>query len=385
MEEDLFQAHKMEAIGTLAGGIAHDFNNILAVIIGFADMARDDIPEGNQAKKFMDQILKASNRAKDLVKQILTFSRKGAEIKQPIEPSHIIKEGIKLMRASLPTTIAIQKDIDPDCGLILANPTNIHQVLVNLCTNALHAMEDEKGVLTIKSTDVEMQATDIPVETGVSAGKFIELMVGDTGCGMDKATLERIFEPYFTTKEVGKGSGMGLALVHGIVQDCGGFIKVESKPGSGTEFHVYFPAIDEKLMAVEEEEEAPLPRGNERILVVDDEESILAVHQAYLHNLGYKVTTHCSSEKAFEDFQASPHSFDLVITDQTMPNLTGSELARKFLEIRPEIPVILCTGFSTVMSEEKAEKIGIKRFIMKPVSKENMATTVREVLDKQKS
>ena len=385
MEEELFQAHKMEAIGTLAGGIAHDFNNILAVILGYAEMVRDALPDESHTKSDINQVLKAANHAKKLVKQILAFSRKGQKTQQPLQPTPVIKEALKLMRASLPTTIEIQEKIDPDCGSIIANPTNVHQILVNLCTNALHAMEEEKGILTVKLTRVELKEPDLIHESGVSEGSFVELMVSDTGCGMDKRTIERIFEPYFTTKGVGKGTGMGLALVHGIVQGCGGFIKVESELNKGTTFHIYFPAIEEKTVGSEEEQQEPLPRGDERILAVDDEEVIVRMYRATLERLGYKVTTYSSSEKALEVFQSSPNNFDLIITDQTMPHLPGSELAKELLQIRPDIPIILCTGYSSMISEEKAEEIGIKRFVMKPLSLRDLAMIVREVLDKSKS
>jgi PAS domain S-box-containing protein len=385
MEAELFQAHKMEAIGTLAGGIAHDFNNILAAIIGYADMANDDLPESSHTKNYISQVLNAGNRAKELVKQILTFSRKGQEKQQPLQPYPIIKEGLKLMRASLPTTIDIQEQIDPDCGSIFSNPTNVHQVLLNLCTNALHAMEDEKGILTVQLTQVELRQVDLAGIADVSPGLFVELRVSDTGRGLDKATVERIFEPYFTTKGIDKGSGMGLALVHGIVQGCGGFIKVESNPDEGSTFHVYFPAIEEKVAEVEEEKEVPLLHGSERILVVDDEEVIVGVYQATLERLGYKVTPHCSSEKALAVFQASPDSFDLIITDQTMPHLSGSELAKKVLKIRPDIPIILCTGYSSMISEKQAQEIGIQKFVMKPVIGTDLAIITREVLDKKKT
>jgi len=385
MEEELLQAHKMEAIGTLAGGIAHDFNNILAAIIGYADMARNDIPEWSHSREYIEEVLKAGNRAKDLVRQILTFSRKGSETLRPLLPSFIIKEGLKLMRASLPTTIEIREEIAPDCGSILADPTNIHQILVNLCTNALHAMKNEKGVLTVKLSRVKLRETNVTMDGGLLVGTFVELAVSDTGCGMDEATLERIFEPYFTTKEIGKGSGMGLALVHGIVQRCGGFIRVESEPGKGSTFHVYLPAIEEETEATAEETQKQLPLGDERILVVDDEPGIAGLYQAILEKLGYNVAVQCSSQKALEMFRASPGSFDLIVTDQTMPHLSGSELAGKILQIRPNIPVILCTGYSSMISEEKVQTIGIKKFLMKPVSIIDLAIAVREELDKIKS
>ncbi len=383
MEAELFQAHKMEAIGTLAGGIAHDFNNILAAILGYTELAKDDIPASHQARDCLDQVLKAGHRARELVKQILTFSRKGQESQLPVQPYIIIKEGIKLMRASLPSSIEIHEKIDTESGIVIADPTGIHQILVNLCTNAFHAMADEKGVLTVKLTKVELRKEDTAFEPGISAGAFIELVVSDTGCGMDQKTMARIFEPYFTTKEIGKGSGMGLALVHGIVQGCGGFIRVESKLGEGSAFHVYLPSADMKTeTAMEKPKEDPLPGGKERILVVDDEEVIVGMYEAALKQLGYSVSAYDDSKMAIEAFLSSPNDFDIVITDQTMPNIVGSELARQMLNSRPDIPIILCTGYSAMISEEKAEEIGIKRFLMKPVSRKDLAITVREELDR---
>jgi CheY-like chemotaxis protein len=243
-------------------------------------------------------------------------------------------------------------------------------------------MAEEKGVLTVKLGRVALQKADLVLEeAGISAGAFVELMVSDTGCGMDEATVERIFEPYFTTKGVGHGTGMGLALVHGIVQGCGGFVRVESLPGKGTTFRVYFPAINEEVVAIEEEQQELLPGGNERILVVDDEEDIIALCQEILEKLGYKVSAYCSSEKTLEVFRLAPDSFDLVITDQTMPYLSGSELAKEIRQIRPAIPIILCTGYSSMISEEKAREIGVERYMLKPFSKRELAVTVREVLE----
>ncbi|MCK4838156.1 MAG: DUF3365 domain-containing protein [Desulfobulbaceae bacterium] len=381
IEAAIQHAQKMESIGTLAGGIAHDFNNILSAIIGYAELAHYDLPTGSSAQKDIDQVVKAGCRAKELVKQILTFSRKRPETLQPLQPAPIIREALKLIRASLPTTIEIQEAIDPNCGSILANLTKVHQILMNLCTNALHAMAEQQGILTVKLSQVELKGSDLIYEPDVSAGSFVELMVSDTGCGMDKETIERIFEPYFTCQKVGEGTGMGLALVHAIVQESDGFVKVESALGKGTTFHVYFPVIAEKTIEVEEEQNAALPRGDEHILIVDDEEPIVSMFQTTLKQLGYKVTANFSSEKTLELFRSSPDNFDLVITDQTMPNLAGSELAKKILQIRADIPIILCTGYSSVISEESSKEIGIKRFMMKPVSMGELACTVREALD----
>lgn len=384
IEADLIQAQKMEAIGTLAGGIAHDFNNILSAIIGYAELTMTNPSEESSVKVYNDHILKAGNRAKELVKQILTFSQRRLETQLPLQPSPIIKEALNLIRASLPTTIQIQEKIEYDCGPILANPTNIHQVLVNLCTNALLSMEDEKGVLTVKLTRVVLNEADLINESGMSEGPFVELIVSDTGVGMDKATVERIFEPYFTTRENGKGTGMGLALVHGIVQGCGGFIRVESEPGKGTTFNVYFPVIKEKNVEIKKEQQELLPTGIERILIVDDEEAIIGLYKTTLEKLGYKITAYSSSKKMLEAFRSAPDNFDLIITDQTMPNLPGSELAKKILQIRPNIPIVLCTGYSSMISEKKAKEIGIEKFLMKPVEVKILAKIVREILDKSK-
>ncbi|MBF0278884.1 MAG: response regulator [SAR324 cluster bacterium] len=381
LESDLFQARKMEAVGTLAGGIAHDFNNMLSGILGYADLAKEEIPAGSDAKSYLVEVLKAGNRAKELVKQILTFSRKGTEIQNPLQVSLVIKEALKFMRASLPSTIEMKEEIDSECGFVIANPINIHQVLVNLCTNALHSMEDEKGTLAVKLKRVELAKHNAIPGAAKAEGKFVELSVRDSGCGMDKETAARIFEPYFTTKEVGKGSGIGLALVHGIVQRCGGFIKVESELNKGTTFFVYFPIVEENSAEGTEAPQIQLPTGSERILAVDDEGAIAELIKATLDRLGYRVTIHCESVAALELFRSAPENFDLVISDQTMPGLSGIELSKKLLEIRPDIPIILCTGYSSVVSEETAEEFGIKRFVSKPISRSKLAMTVREVLD----
>lgn len=385
MDERLRQAHKMEAVGTLAGGIAHDFNNILTAILGYAELVKLDIHAESPLKDKIELIIKAGRRAKEIIQQILLFGRKGSEQQQELQPALVVKEGLKLLRGSLPATIEINEEIASDSGCILANPSNIHQVLINLCTNALHAMENEKGVLTVKLARVKIEEKDAST-AGVPAGTFVELLVSDTGCGMDQKAMERIFEPYFTTKGVGKGSGMGLAIAHGLVQGSGGFIKVESEPGKGSTFHVYFPAVEEGP-AFGEEDRKPesLPVGNERILAVDDEEIIVGMYKETLERLGYKVTAQFSSEDTLEVLQTSPENFDLIITDQTMPRLPGSELAKAILQIRPDIPIILCTGFSSVVSEAEAKEIGIKRYLMKPVSRRDLAIAVREVLDKGKS
>jgi CheY-like chemotaxis protein len=322
-----------------------------------------------------------------VVKQILTFSRKDQEARQPVRPAVVIEEALKLVRALLPTTIEINAEIAPDDETIMINPINLQQILINLSTNAMQAMEDEKGILTVGLHRVRLAAAEIEKENGAAAGDYMELTVSDTGHGMDKKALARIFEPYFTTREVGKGSGMGLAMVHGIVHGGGGFIKVASTPGQGSSFRIYFPVLAGEVGAAEEsapEEAAPIPTGHERILVVDDEESLVEMYQAILEQLGYAVTVHSSSEQALATFQAAPESFDLVITDQAMPKLSGAELAKKLLAIRPTIPILLCTGYSSIISEENAAELGIARFIAKPIGIRELAETIRETLDQGK-
>jgi PAS domain S-box-containing protein len=382
MEEELFQAHKMEAIGTLAGGIAHDFNNILAAIIGYTELAKDSIREESPVNSDLDQVLKASKRAKELVSQILTFSRKNQDSLEAMKPNPVIKEAINLIRASLPVTISIKDKIEPIRESILANPTNIHQILVNLCTNALHAIEDEQGKITVSLKQVDLAEEEIRSEPGLFGGSFIELMVSDDGSGMDQRTVDRIFDPYFTTKEVGKGNGMGLSVVQGIVQNCGGFIKVDSTLGQGSKFMVYFPSIiTDSSQEPEDKQRTSLPPGNEHIMVVDDEKAIIDMYKLILERQGYKVTAHFDSKKSLEDFQSDPGKFDLLITDQAMPGLTGYELAEKILQLRPDMPIILCTGFSSVVSEKEAKEIGIKQYLLKPLSRNNLLLHVRELLN----
>ena len=386
LEEELLQAQKMEAIGTLAGGIAHDFNNILSAIIGFTELAKTGLKAGSTAAADLDEVLLASKRATELVKQILTFSRKGTHKCQALEPYFLVKEALKLLRASLPTTLVIQEDIDLESGTIWADPIKIHQIIVNLCTNAQHAMEEETGILKVSLTPRVLSADDVSRHPGVSPGPFIELSVSDTGCGIDQQTQQRIFEPYFTTKAIGKGTGLGLSVILGIVKEYKGLITVDSEPEKGSTFRVYLPAITQKVKKSAETDTAkPVPAGVERILTVDDESIIIAFHKKILSHLGYTVTTMSSSEEAYTAFKNDPQSFDLLITDQTMPVLSGSKLASEVLSIRPDMPIILCTGYSSTLSEEKAMEIGIKKFLTKPVDSHDLQKAVRSALDEKMS
>lgn len=389
LEEELFQARKMEAIGTLAGGIAHDFNNILAAILGYTEIIQLSLPKDSPLEHDLQQIILAGNRAGDLIKQILTFSRKKQQRKEELHINRTVRDALKMMRSSLPTTIDIQEDIDEQCGLVFADPTNIHQIILNLFTNAFHAVGKKQGTLHLGLKPVVLSAERVADKPGVQAGSFVELTVRDNGQGMDEITMSRIFDPYFTTKEQGAGTGLGLAVIHGIVEDCNGFIEVASVVGQGAAFHVFLPTIPAESRlnngekTVQETSRMPLPGGKERILFVDDEADLTRISQAQLNSLGYKVTVATRSLKAWEEFQKDPNAFDLLITDHTMPGLTGGDLARSVLQLRPDLPVILCTGYTAAFSEQEALEAGIKKYVIKPLSARKLAETVREVLDEQ--
>jgi two-component system, cell cycle sensor histidine kinase and response regulator CckA len=382
IEAQLRQAHKMEAIGTLAGGIAHDFNNILAAIIGYTELSMFDVSQWSPMHQNLEQVLKAGHRAKDLVRQILAFSRHGDEQRwTPVEVGMVIREGLKLLRASLPTTIEIRPNITAASCAVLADPTQIHQVLINLCANAAHAMRDQGGVLEVGLEAVDLDADGALHYPDISPGAYIKLTVRDTGHGMDAATRERIFDPYFTTKEVGEGSGLGLAVAHGIVQRLDGAISVQSAPGRGATFQVLLPRSERKPEG-QAQGTGPLPGGRECILFVDDEEALVDMGEQMLNHLGYQVVTKTSSADALESFRALPDEFDLVITDFTMPQMTGVALAGEILNVRPDMPIILCTGFSEQIDEAKAKSEGIREFVMKPLSQRELAEVIRRVLDR---
>jgi len=385
LEVQLIHAQKMEAIGTLAGGIAHDFNNILAVIVGYAELVILEVPPGSKAERNLKEVLKASHRARDLVHQILTFSRQSRQEPKPLEIGPIIKETLKLLRASLPSSIEIRDEIENDIGRIEADPTQICQVLMSLCTNAAHAMSENGGVLEVSLSNVDTDASTAAQDSNILPGPYIRLSVSDTGHGMCPEVLERIFDPYFTTKEAGKGPGLGLAMVHGIVKSHQGAITVNSKLGKGTTFHVYFPKIDNpKGVADTQEVEPLLMGGNERILFIDDEQALVDIGEQLLKHMGYKVTVKTSSIEALELFRTYPERFDLVITDMTMPNMTGDKLSRELMSIRPDIPIILCTGFSEYITEEKVKEMGIRELAMKPLVMNDLAQTIRRALDQKK-
>jgi PAS domain S-box-containing protein len=380
LQSQLQQVQKMESIGRLAGGIAHDFNNMLGIIVGNTELAMDDVPEWNPARHNLEEIRIASIRARNMVRQIMAFSRQSPQEMKPVRISRIIKESLELLRSSIPKTIEIHQNISSESDTIRADPTQINQVLINLCTNAAHAMGEKGGVLEVSLKNIELDECSAIHYHDLSLGKYIRLTVSDTGHGIEPKIMERIFDPYFTTKGVGEGSGMGLSVVHGIVKTHGGYFLVNSELGKGTTFQVFFPYIEDEPEP-EIEIAVDIPRGKERILFVDDEKAMVDAIQPMIERLGYKVTARTSSIEALEAFRANPDRFDLVITDFTMPNMTGMELAKEFLKLRSDILIILCTGYSEHINEYKAKASGIRAFLTKPVFLGEIANTIRKVLD----
>ncbi len=373
------RAQRMEALGTLAGGIAHDFNNILSSILGFSELSLDGVEPDTLIYDNIKEIFSAGIRARDLVKQILAFSRQTVQEKQPLQAKLIVKEALRLLRASIPATIKVRSNINSN-GLILADPGQLHQIVMNLCTNASHAMQPNGGTLQVELKETELGPDYAESHPEVEPGRFIQLTVSDTGSGIAPDILPQIFEPFFTTKKQGEGTGMGLSVVHGIVREYGGSIHVASKVDEGATFTVYFPQLENLREAVLKTMN-DLPAGQERILLVDDEPSVAKATALMLGRLGYKVT-HCSdSIEAYEKFQFDPSQFDLIVTDYTMPSLPGDKLARLMMNIRPSIPIILCTGYNGNITATKAKELGIKAFLTKPVEKKILSETVRQTLD----
>ncbi|MBF0528937.1 MAG: response regulator, partial [Deltaproteobacteria bacterium] len=381
LQAQLQQARKMEAIGTLAGGIAHDFNNILTAVLGYADLALTNPNMDEHLQRYLENIFKAGKRAQDLVNQILTFSRQSDIKPGPLRLSPIIKEVLKLLRASLPSTIQIRQKIESDQDAIQADPTHIYQILMNLGTNAAYAMRGIIGELEVTLAPAEIKLFDeLNAHHGLAPGMYMKLSVRDTGVGMDDATINRAFDPFFTTKKPGEGTGMGLSVVYGIVKRYSGAITVNSAIGQGTIFSVYLPRLPDKENAEELELEGLVAGGNERILYVDDEEILVDLGMEILNSLGYEVVGMTSSVEALEAFRAEPEQFDLVITDMTMPNMTGLDLAREIKLIRSDIPIVICSGFSDMLSEENIKSGNISRVIMKPMAKKEIAVLIRKVL-----
>ena len=381
LEQQLQQAQKLEAIGTLAGGIAHDFNNILGAILGFAEMARREIPETCSAGEDVDEIIVAGQRAVELVKQILTFSRHEKGTFQAISIQILLKETLKLLKASLPSTIQLKQDIVASCKPILGDPTRLQQVILNLCTNAKHAIGEQQGEISISLH----QKTADEAKTGKLASlpvgrPYLELKIRDDGCGMDQQTQDRIFDPFFTTKPKQQGTGLGLSVSHGIIKQHGGEINVTSSPGAGTTFHIYLPTIEDQSEELSRLIIEPLPEGCEHIVLVDDEELLVEITERMLTSLGYTVTPFLDSQQALTWMQDNLTGFDLLISDITMPKLTGMDLTERLLSLRPELPIILCTGFSEKMNAEQAAALGIRAYLLKPVDIQQLAKTLHKVL-----
>lgn len=380
MESDLRQTYKMEAIGTLAGGVAHEFNNMLGIIIGNIELALYDVPEWNPVRGNLEAINSASLRAKDVVRQLLSFSRKTKQNKKPIKIDAILKESAMLLRTSIPTSIEIRLDISDNIRSINADSTQIQQVIINLCTNAAQAMEKNGGVLTISMKEVELDGDVFPGYREVPEGNYIQLAISDTGHGIETRFKEKIFDPFFTTKDVGKGTGMGLAIVHGIVKNHDGAISVFSEPGKGATIKVLFPVCEEEPVA-EKADPIELSTGNEKVLFVDDEKFVVDMTRQMLERLGYQVEARTSPIEALELFQSKADQFDLVITDMTMPQMTGVELSEKLKEISEKIPIIICTGYSSLINENKAKELGFAAYVTKPINMQLIAQTIRQVLD----
>ncbi|MEJ2158059.1 MAG: ATP-binding protein [Desulfobacteraceae bacterium] len=379
LEQQLIQSQKMEAIGTLAGGIAHDFNNVLAAIMGYVELALFDAHPGSKVQEELEQVLKATHRATELVRQILTFSRKTGQERQPLDPKPLVGEVLKLIRATLPTTIEIRQHLETDEARIEANATQFHQVIMNLCTNAAHAMEESGGILELRLEHRRLSGANAGF-CGVSPGKYIEIRISDTGHGIAPSQKQRIFDPYFTTKAQGKGTGMGLAVARSIIESHGGSIDVESELGKGSCFKVLLPMSAAEIVSPDTGHQS-LPRGAESILFVDDEPVLVDMGTEMLTRLGYDVTGCEESLAALKLFKEDPFRFDLVVSDTTMPHMRGDALLARMLALRPNLPSILCTGYSEQMTPEKASEMGISDLLMKPVSIGDLAHTVRRTLD----
>ena len=380
MRKVLTETEKLSALGQLSSGLAHDFNNILAAIMGYAEMAMYEIPKTNTARRSLDQVLIASHRAKDLVRQILAFTRGSERVHKPILLSAIVKEVLSLVRASIPSTIKIVRHLESEDSVIMADTTQIHQVLMNLCTNAHHSMRESGGILEITLTDLELTEQDFLKQPELIPGTYLKLSVKDSGHGMDPQTVQKAFDPYFTTKEKEVGTGMGLAVVQGIVKNHSGTIRVESEPGKGTVIDVLFPRIEATVLP-EDEKVVGILGGAEKILFVDDEEPLVDIGQNMLEQLGYSVVAKTCPKDALKIFKESPQSFNLVITDMTMPAMTGDLLAGELMAIRSDIPIILCTGHSDLITHERIKELGIKDFLLKPHSIQDLAAAIRKVLD----
>jgi CheY-like chemotaxis protein len=379
LEAYLRRNQRLEALGTLAGGIAHDFNNILSSMLGYIELILDEKTEDSKEKEYLERVYRVGERATGLVEQILTFSRSQEQQLVPTKISPFISETLKLLRATIPTYIDIRQYMQPDCHLIMADAPQISQVLVNLCINASYAMQENGGTLNVSLEEVNYDGNQESV-LGLTPSTYLRLTVSDTGCGMTPDVQERIFEPFFTTKEPGKGTGLGLSVVHGIVKGHHGAITVESQPERGTRFQIFFPILDEQDVQQESQKVEKVRKGEGSILIVEDESDLTALYEFALTKLGYQVTTLNNGHEALEMFHTNPHQFDLVFTDQAMPQMTGEQLSQELLRLRPDLPIILATGYSETISEEKAKALGIRQFLKKPVKILTLVQSIQAIL-----
>ena len=380
LEERLRQAQKMESIGNLAGGIAHDFNNLLSPIIGLSEMLIEDLPEGSLEYENAKEIMNAGMRGAALVKQILAFSRQSEHSMMPLRIGQVLDDVFKLSRSTIPSNIPIVQNLQPDCGPVMGDPTQIHQVAMNLVTNAYHAVEKTGGMIAVGLKQAEIGPDEL-ADPSCEPGDYAVLSVSDTGCGIDPSIMDKIFDPYFTTKKMGKGTGLGLAVVYGIVKEHRGDIKVRSIQGKGTTFDICLPLLKRSAEPAAPGGADALQGGRERILLIDDDTAIAKMGKKILERYGYRVTARFGSLEGLETFRSAPEAYDLVVTDMAMPNMTGEQLAREILSVREDIPVVICTGFSERMDKQKAKAIGVKALLMKPVPKSELVQTVRNVLD----
>ncbi len=383
LDAQLRQAQKMEALGTLTGGIAHDFNNILSIIMGYTELVEEEVHESGLARQGLFQIKDAAIRARDLVRHLLTFSRKEEEEKEPQEIAVIIKEALKMMRSTIPASIEIRQDIAKDLPLVRADHSQIHQLIVNLCKNAADALAEESGTISVGMEHVSLSEDEAAFDEGLSGGEFVKLAVEDTGHGISPEDREKIFDPYFTTKSVDKGTGLGLSVVLGIVKSHHGAIRVESETGKGALFEIYLPIVRQEPEKPEAETGQKLAGGNETILFVDDEQSVVDMNRIRLEKLGYQVKAATGPGRALELFYAHPEQFDLVITDMTMPDMSGDKLSREIFKIRPDMKIILCTGYSEKISADISQELGISAYLEKPIEMGKMAGAIRNVLDRR--